>query len=245
MPPQTILIFILVALLVGLSKGGLGGPVPVSLTTPLLTLVLPVSQAVGIVLPLLLFADVFALYFYWRKWDMRYIRLMLPAAVIGVILGTMLLAGLPNDVLRRIIGGFSLIAVLYKFLNMWITALRYSPRVWHGYLAGWASGFGASLANAGAPPFTAYLLLQPHISPTSFIGTATLFFAVVNLLKLTSYYSAQVIDLHLLWSILWCLPLVPLGVWLGRKIIARMQPQVFEWFMLVLLLFASLYLLFF
>src|SRR5690242_8474563 len=111
MEPQTFFILALVALLVGFSKGGLGGPVPVSLTAPLLSMVFPVSKAVGIVLPLLIFADMFALYFYWKQWDMRYVRLLLPAAVIGVICGTLLLATLPNHTLRLILGIFTLIAV--------------------------------------------------------------------------------------------------------------------------------------
>lgn len=242
---QAAWVFVLAALLIGLSKGGLGGPVPVSLTAPLLSLVLPVSQAVGVVLPLLIFADGFALYFYWGKWDMRYIRLMLPAAVIGIIFGTLLLATLPNDTLRRVIGAFTLVAVIYKLVSAQLASLQYTPRPWHGYAAGLASGFGASLANAGAPPFIAYMLLQPQMKPVAFIGTTTLFFAIVNLLKLTSFFSAQVISLKLLLGVFWCVPLIPLGVWSGRKIIERMEPQLFERLMLVLLLLVGLYLLLF
>ncbi|MEQ8674170.1 MAG: sulfite exporter TauE/SafE family protein [Aggregatilineales bacterium] len=245
MAPETIFIFVVVALLVGLSKGGLGGPVPVSLTTPLLSLVLSKSEAVALVLPLLMFADVFALYFYWGKWDMRYLRLMLPSALLGILLGTLLLATLPDDVLGRIIGAFTLIAVIYKLSNNRIPTLKYSPRAWHGYFAGWASGFGSSLANAGAPPFTAYMLLQPNMNPVMFIGTATLFFAIVNALKLIGYISADVMDINLLLSIAWTAPLVPFGVWLGRRIIERMEPKIFENLMMVLLFLAGIYLLFF
>ncbi|MCY4146983.1 MAG: hypothetical protein OXF90_11025, partial [Chloroflexi bacterium] len=58
-------IFALVGILVGFSKGGLGGPVPVALTVPMLALIIEPQVAVALVLPLLLFADAFALYFYW------------------------------------------------------------------------------------------------------------------------------------------------------------------------------------
>lgn len=244
MPLEMALIFALVALLIGLSKGGLGGPVPVSLTAPLLSLVLPVSQAIGIVLPLLIFADGFALYFYWRKWNYHYIRLMLPAAVIGVIIGTVLLATLPNDVLKRVIGVFTLIAVVYKLGADSLKSIQYSPRLWHGILAGWAAGFGSALANAGAPPFTAYMLLQPGMQPVTFIGTTTLFFAVVNLLKLPGFFSSNVLNLPLLLSIAWTAPLIPFGVWLGRKIVTRMNPRLFEQLLLGLLFILSLSLIF-
>lgn len=240
---QLMVMFALVALLIGLSKGGLGGPVPVALTAPLLSLALPVSQAVGTILPLLIFADLFALYFYWRAWDMRYVRLMVPAAIIGLLLGTLLLANLPNDVLRRVIGAFTLLAVFYKLCSVRLTVLAYTPRRWHGVFAGWAAGLGSSLANVGAPPFTAYMLLQPNITPVTFIGTTTLFFALMNLLKLPGYIHAGVLDLTMLPRVIWLLPLIPLGVWLGRFITRRMSTRVFETIMLALLFLMGVWLL--
>ncbi|HEX2618984.1 MAG TPA: sulfite exporter TauE/SafE family protein [Phototrophicaceae bacterium] len=241
---QTIFILALVGLLVGFSKGGLGGPVPVSLTAPLLSLVFPVSKAIGMVLPLLIFADLFALYFYWKKWDMRYVRLLLPAAVIGVICGTRLLTTLPDHTLRPILGIFTLIAVVYRLANEFIKSLTYSPQTWHGYLAGWASGFGSSLANVGAPPFTAYMLLQPEMTPITFIGTTTLFFAIVNLLKLPGFLSSGVLDLQQLLSILWIAPIIPFGVWAGRELVRRIDAKLFEYLMLALLFILSLSLIF-
>jgi uncharacterized membrane protein YfcA len=244
MPTETIIVFAITALLVGFSKGGLGGPVPVSLTAPLLSLVLPVSQAVGVVLPLLIFADLFALYFYWRTWDVRYTKLLLPGAIVGIVIGTLLLASLSNTVLKQVIGAFTLIAVIYKLTNDRLTSLQYVPRPWHGMLAGWATGFGSSLANVGAPPFTAYMLLQPGMSPVTFMGTGTLFFAIVNALKVPGFLSAGVLDLSLLVSILWVLPIIPFGVWFGRFVVLRMNPKLFEWIMVVGMIFMGIYLLF-
>jgi uncharacterized membrane protein YfcA len=199
---------------------------------------MPVSQAVSLVLPLLIFADVFALWAYWRDWDMRYIRLMLPVAVLGVVLGLVLLATLPDLWLRRLLGVFTLIVVLYKVGSARITRLHYQPRNWHGQLAGGASGFASALANTGAPPFTAYMLLQ-GVTPTVFIGTTTLFFAIVNLLKLPAVAAAGLLNFPLLLSAAWAIPLIPLGVWVGRQFINRVNPQLFEGLMLVLLLLAS------
>jgi hypothetical protein len=240
---QILMMFALVALLIGLSKGGLGGPVPVSMTAPLLSLVIPISQAVGVVLPLLLFADIFALYFYWQKWDERYIRLMLPLGIVGAIVGSLLLAGLSNEVLRRVIGAFTLIAVIYKVMSDQLPRFQYVPRQWHGWLAGGAAGFGSALANAGAPPFTAYMLLQPNMQPLPFIGTTTLFFAIINLLKLPFFLGTGVLNVPLLLQMLWVLPIIPLGVWTGRYIVRTMNPRRFEQMMLVMLALLSVWLL--
>lgn len=238
------LVLVIVGLLIGLSKGGLGGPVPVALVTPLLSQIMPAAQAVGIVLPLLIFADGFALWAYWRQWNGLYIRRMLPLGIVGVVMGVVLLAALaPHDtLLRRVLGLFTLTIILYKTLGGQLSRVKYQSRAWHAYLAGWASGFGSALANVGAPPFTAYMLLQ-EVSPRVFVGTTTLFFAIINVLKLPGFLSAGVLNLTQLASLAWVALLIPLGVWLGRRFVSSVNPHVFEWIMLAALFLASLSLL--
>ncbi len=236
------------AIMIGLSKGGFGGPVFVALLTPLLTTAIPTGQAVGIVLPLLIFGDIFAVWIYWRKWDMRQIKLLLPASIIGIILGEILLLSLANnnqnELLRRILGLFTLLAVLYKVGSARITSLQYHPHNWHGHLAGWATGFGSALANVGSPPFTAYMLLQ-NVDPMTFLGTSSLFFAIVNVAKLPiTLLSKNVLDIQQFLSIVWVLPLIPIGIWFGKKFTMWISPKGFENFMLVLLFIMSLIMLF-
>ncbi len=217
---------------------------PVALVTPMLSQIMPAAQAVGIVLPLLIFADGFALWAYWRQWNGLYIRRMLPLGVVGVVMGVVLLAALaPHDtLLRRVLGLFTLTIILYKTLGGQLSRVKYQPRAWHAYLAGWASGFGSALANVGAPPFTAYMLLQ-EVSPRVFVGTTTLFFAIINVLKLPGFLSAGVLNLAQLASVAWVALLIPLGVWLGRRFVSSVNPRVFEWIMLAALFLASLSLL--
>lgn len=236
-------ILIVVTLLIGLSKGGMGAVLGV-LVAPLLVLVMSPASAISLSLPLLMIGDIFALYSYWKKWDMHYIRLMLPTAVIGIIIGTYLLATLNSLTLRHIIGLFTLLFVVYKVADYGLKALDYHPREWHGYLAGGASGLGSALANAGAVPYTAYMLLQ-DVTPQVFAGTTTLFFAVVNLLKVPGFILTGLVDLHKLLSVIWAVPMIPVGVYLGRWMINRINQLAFERFMLLVLLIAALVLLFF
>lgn len=236
-----ILILVLAALMVGVVKGGLG-PMPIALIVPLLSTTMPVAEAVGITLPLLIVGDWFALPVYWRKWDAPALRLMLPAAVAGVILGVALLTTLPDDALRRILGLFTLLIAAYKLGSDTLSALAYRPRRWHGLLAGWGSGFGSALANAGAPPITAYLLLQ-RTAPVTFVATTIVFFLVVNLLKLPIFVATDVIDGPRLLRTLWALPLIPVGVWLGKELLRHIDQKKFEWLMLALLGWAGVSLL--
>jgi uncharacterized membrane protein YfcA len=98
---NTVYVAVVIAILgfmIGLAKGGFGGLG--ALLTPILALVLPVAQAVGVLLPMLMFGDAFAVYMYWKEWDVDLVRQMLPAGILGAIAGTFLLSWLPPDGLR-------------------------------------------------------------------------------------------------------------------------------------------------
>lgn len=235
---EAVLVIAGVGILIGMSKGGFG-PVLGALATPLLSLVMPVSRAAATALPLLMIGDFFALRLYWRQWDLRHLRLLLPAAVVGVFVGAYLLKTLPESALRPILGTFTLLVVVYKLAGDRLFAHSYELRAWHGYLAGSASGFGSAVANAGGPPFTAYLLLQ-GLPPAVFMGTTTLFFITVNLIKLPSFWLAGLMDRVSLPVLLLTLPLVVLGLGLGRYFVKRVEPKTFDAWMLALLFMAGI-----
>src|SRR5215212_11870815 len=104
-------IIAMLGLMIGFAKGGFSGLG--ALLTPILALVLPVASAVGVLLPMLIVGDIFAVYMYWKEWDLDLVRRMLPAGILGAIAGTFLLAWLPPDGLRVILGVFVLVLVAY------------------------------------------------------------------------------------------------------------------------------------
>ncbi|MGB5844308.1 MAG: TSUP family transporter, partial [Anaerolineales bacterium] len=76
-----------IAFMIGLAKGGLGGTLG-ALATPLLALVMPADQVIGLILPILMLADIFAVSFHWRRWNSKLVLLLIPGAVVGVTIGT-------------------------------------------------------------------------------------------------------------------------------------------------------------
>lgn len=234
---RIVIVLIIVGFLIGLSKGGLGAVLGV-LAAPLLVLIMPPAAAISLSLPLLMFGDVFALHSYWNTWDMGYIRLLLPTAILGIVVGTYLLATLDSITLRHIIGAFTLLFVGYRVVDNRLRTLRYQSRTWHGYLTGVVSGIGSALANAGAVPFTAYMLLQ-DVSPRVFVGTTTLYFALLNLLKVPGYILTGLFDLETLIRSFWALPFIPVGVYVARWIVNRIDKATFERIILAVLTIAS------
>jgi uncharacterized protein len=225
----------LACFLTGLSKAGLGGGIGF-LMTPLLTLVMPVNKAVGILLPILILADIFTLSVYWKKWEARRIWILLAGGIAGVTLATYVLVNVSPEMLKKGLGLLVLVFVIYRLLEKRILAsLTYQVRPWHGLLAGSVAGFASTLAHAGGPPITIYLLLQ-GLEPTVFIATSALFFAVLNWIKVPYYYFSGLFDFYLQTQLLWLLPLVPLGVWVGRQLVIRVDKVLFDRIIITLLI---------
>ena len=221
------------------AKGGFGGLG--ALLTPLLALVLPVASAVGVLLPMLMVGDVFAVTMYWKEWDIDLVKRMLPAGIVGALAGTVLLSSIPSNSLRIILGAFVLVVVAYKFLSDRIQAIRYDPRPWHAPTAGLLAGVASGMFNSGGPAFNSYLLLQ-KLKARRFIATSAIFFALLNLIKVPGFLYTGVLNVPLLLSLWWVFPFIPVGIWVARMTLTRVSPSAFEWIIIVLLIFSSLYL---
>jgi hypothetical protein len=245
--PDNLTIFYLMAalvmLLIGLSKGGLGGLMG-AMATPLMALVMPADQVIGLLLPLLMLADIFAVASHWRKWRWRLVLLLLPGALIGVVIGTVFIENAPTHSLRVIIGVITLLFTIYKLLEARLKLSgRYQGRDWHGLLAGTVAGFASSVAHTGGPPVSIYLLLQ-DLTPRVFVATTALFFALLNWMKVPFYAAAGLFHFDQLARIVWLLPLLPLGVLAGRWLAVRINKAAFDRMITVLLALTALLLIF-
>jgi uncharacterized protein len=245
MLPDTLSFYLMTAfviLLIGLSKGGLGGAAG-GAATPLMALVMPPQLAIGLLLPLLMITDVFAVAAHWNRWDRRLLILLIPASLIGITLGTALITTISSEALRTGLGIFVLIFVIYKLYEARIQrSLHYEARNWHGYVAGAVAGFSSTLAHTGGPPITVYLLLQ-NITPRAFIATSAVYFAIINWLKVPYYIYAGILHPSQLLEIALLLPLVPVGVVLGRWLSVRIDKVTFERVIMVLLIVSAVLLL--
>ena len=249
---NTIYVAIVITILgfmIGLAKGGFGGLG--SLLTPILALVLPVASAVGVLLPMLMVGDAFAVYLYWKEWDLDLVKRMLPAGFVGALAGTFLLSWLPADGLRIVLGIFVLVLVAYKFVSDRIQAtqpwhrpsgLVYEPRPWHAPAAGFLAGVASGMFNNGGPAFSSYLLLQ-KLQARRFIATSAIYFALLNLIKVPGFLYTGVLSLPLLFSLWWAFLFIPAGIWVARIMLTRVSPAMFEWIIIGLLIFSSLWLL--
>jgi hypothetical protein len=233
------IVIAILGFMIGFAKGGFGGLG--ALLTPILALVLPVALAVGVLLPMLMVGDAFALYMYWKEWDLDLVKRMLPAGIVGALVGTVLLSSIPPNGLRIVLGVFVLVVVAYKLLSDRIQAIRYAPRPWHAPAAGLLAGVASGMFNSGGPAFSSYLLLQ-KLKARPFIATSAIFFALLNVIKVPGFLYTGVLNVPLLLSLWWVFPFIPVGIWVARLMLTRVSPLAFEWIIIALLIFSSLWL---
>jgi uncharacterized membrane protein YfcA len=229
----------LVALLIGFSKGGLGGTLG-GLATPLMALVMPANQAIGLLLPILMIADAFAVASHWKRWDWRLIILLMPGAVLGVTIGTFFITNAPTGELKMVLGIIVLLFALYKLFEARLfSTLAYEAKDWHGILVGTVAGFSSALAHTGGPPVSIYLLMR-RVPTHIFNATSALFFAILNLVKVPYYIYAHLFDFQQMRGLIWLFPLLPLGVWGGKWAANKIRREVFEKVIVVLLAVTAL-----
>jgi uncharacterized membrane protein YfcA len=199
-------------LLMGLSKSGFLGGFG-SLAVPVMALAVPVPQAAAIMLPLLFVMDAVGLQQLWPQRDRELLRLLLPAGLIGTIVGTVLFGVLSAKTVAAIVGGLTLLFLAQRLLFPPKADAPPPPKPL-GFVLGIASGFTSFVAHAGSPPISAYVL-PLKLPPMRFAATMAVFFAAINLSKWIPYAWLGLIDWRNMTTSLVLMPLAPIGVWLG------------------------------
>jgi uncharacterized membrane protein YfcA len=211
-------------LLMGLSKSGflMGFG---SLATPLMALSIAVPQAAAIMLPLLLVMDATGVRQLWRQRDRAMLAWMLPAGLIGTVVGTLLFRMVSVKTTALVVGVMTIAFLAQRLL--------FPPRrdaAPPGKAAGFAltvvGGFTSFVAHAGGPPIQAYVL-PLRMEPVRLAATMAVLFAGINLSKWIPYAWLGLLDLRNLATSLVLMPLAPLGVWVGVWATRRLSSALF------------------
>ena len=241
---QSWLLAALAVLFIGLSKAGFGGGLGM-LTTPLCALAFPPKEAIGIVLPLLCAGDLFSLWHYWRKWDARNLKYLLPGAAVGIVVGVHFIGRFSPRELNVAIGLIALAFVGFQLAREKIFRAEgaFAPNHTIGIPCGLGAGITSSFAH-GAGPVVSMFLVPQRLPKEIFVGTNVLVFFWINWIKVPFFASNEVITSSTLLKSLYLLPLIPLGVWLGVWLNRRFSETWFHRAVLIALFFSGLQLVF-
>jgi uncharacterized protein len=236
------IIVALCAAMMGLSKTGMPGCA--ILVVPTLAAVMPAKQSTGFLLLTLSLADIMAI-LYWRNHvEWRQLARLLPAAVVGIVLGFFVMGNITDRQLMPIIGGLILILIAVTWLR---NRRGNGENIPHGLgfsgTMGVLAGATSMLANAAGPVMTIYLLAM-RLKKNEFVGTTAWFFWAVNLIKIPFSYKLHLITHQSLMTNLALIPATLIGGLLGIVLVHRISQKAFNAAVTGLAVAAAIYLCF-
>jgi uncharacterized membrane protein YfcA len=224
--PTFYLIAIPAVLALGLAKGGFAG-VGI-LATPLVALYLPPLEAAALILPILITQDAISLWWYRKDWDAWNLKVLLPGVLVGMGIAWAFAAHVSDAAVRIAVGGIGISFVLYAWLGLAPDAAKAKSTL-SGIFWGAVSGFTSFLSQGGGPPFQVHVLPQ-RLPKLTLVGTTTIFFAVVNALKIGPYFALGQFSTRNFATSLVLMPLAvaanALGIWLVRITPTRLFYQI-------------------
>lgn len=230
------IIAVLAVFIVALSKSGLVGSLGL-VAVPMLSLVMPARDAAGMMLPLLLVMDAIAIWTYRKDCDWRILRIMLPGAAVGTLIGWALWSVVSDAMVLLFVGIVTMIFILDALLPLRKKLEGLPPsKPWGAFWGGFA-GFTSFISHTGGPPFQIYTLPQ-KLPPVTYAGTTAFFFAIVNTAKLIPYFFLGQLNVSNLTHAAILAPLavvgVIIGVYLVRRISVKRFYQISYWLVFLL-----------
>ena len=224
-------------MLYGIAKSGLGGSMTL-ISIPLMTVVMPLGQALAIVLPILILSDMVAVYKFRKNFDGETLKLLMPGAAIGIFIGSITFTFFSESLLKFIIGlmGFMFAGHYFLFKSKKIVPLKKS--FIKGGICSVISGFTSFCVHAGGTPLSVYLL-PLRMKKEIYVGTRIIFFTCVNLIKFPFYISLSIVTLESFKYSLLLFPLAVIGISIGYQILKIIKEALFYNIIYFLILFSS------
>jgi uncharacterized membrane protein YfcA len=219
----TILVAFAGVFLICFMRGAFGGGFAI-IGIPLLSTVMDPITAGGLLAPLFIAIDLFALRYYKPStWSRPDLMLLLPGLPVGIGLGYLLFRVLDHRAISILMAVITLAFVALWFARGGKVTIRprSSPRA---VGAGLASGITSMVAHSGGPPLAMYLL-PLGLSKEVYAGTTSLFFTVGNATKALPWLLlARPAGSE--WALMAiCLCAIPAGVWLGWRLHGRLDQR--------------------
>jgi uncharacterized protein len=211
----------LAAFFVGSSKGGL--PLVGILAVPLMALQISPVVAAGLLLPIYIISDIYGLWIYRKSYDIRNIRILVPAAAIGIAVGWATAHITSDSLVKLVVGIIGLAYCVDALLKAKRNLPPKSADIPRGVFWGALTGFTSFVSHAGAPPYQMYVLPQ-RLEKMVYAGTSTIIFAIINLLKLPPYWFLGQVNVGSLETGLYLAPIAIIGAFLGYRL-TRIIPQ--------------------
>lgn len=233
---------IIAAFFVGFSKTGIGGVM--MLAIPLLATAFGGKDSTGILLPMLIVGDIFAIRYYHRSADLKSVVTPLPWALIGLIAGVVVGSYISDTSFVRLIGIIILACLgILVFTEVKGQNFTVPNAPWFYITIGVLSGFASMIGNAAGPIFSIYLLALGY-KKNNFMGISAWFFFIINLTKVPlQVFVWHNIGVRSLLTAVIMIPVIAVGAVLGAFILKKINEKFFRYLVILMTAVSALKLL--
>ncbi len=227
---------------IGLAKTGVHGAG--MMAVPFLANIFGGQLSSGIMLPMLVLADVLGVWYYHRHASWYHLKLLFPWAALGVVLGTIVGSYLDDKIFKIIMAIIILVSVA---IMVWLER-GHKDEVPHnkafGITSGVMGGFTSMVGNLAGTVMAVYFLSM-RLPKNAFIGTTAWFFMATNWFKIPFHvFVWHTIKLDTILLGLVTLPMIILGAYLGIIIVKKLSEKAYRWFIIAMTLVAAFFMLF-
>ena len=226
-------------LLIGMSKAGVPGVSMVII--PLMAMIFGGKPSTGIILPMLIIADVFGVSYYNRHAEWKHVLKALPWAVLGVLIALVVGNAVDDTVFRLLIAIVIFVSLLLLIFKERKKENSSTPNSWwFAALMGLGGGFATMIGNAAGPIFAIYLLAM-RLPKNTFIGTAAWFFFIINLFKFPLHVlSWKTITWETLTLNAISIPAIAVGAFIGFWIVKHIPNHTYRWIVIAITFLSAL-----
>lgn len=228
--------------LLGLSKSGIKG-IGIIIVV-ILAFVFGEKASTGVLLPMLVFADIFAVIYYYKHAQWHIIKKLIPWMITGVLVGVWV----GNDISAVLFKRLMAIIIIGSVALMFYTENKKSNNVptnkAFGASAGFLAGFTTMIGNLAGPISNIYFMAM-RFPKNEFIGTAAWLFFIINVFKLPFHifvWKTITINTLVLNSVL--IPAVIIGFFLGAYIVKLISNINYRRFILIVTAIGGIIMLF-
>jgi hypothetical protein len=225
---ESIIIALSVALLLGMAKTGVHGAG--MLSVPLLAIVFGGKASSGLMLPMLLVADIFGVWYYHRHASFKHLKVLFPWAAAGIIAGSFAGNYINDEVFRIIMAATIFISLAIMIWMKFGGKDKIPDSIYFGMIAGFLGGFTSMIGNLAGTVMAVYFLSM-KLPKNNFIGTTAWFFLVINWFKVPFHiWVWHTINKDSWLFALVLTPAIIVGAYLGVLLVKKMSDQTYRWF---------------
>lgn len=224
-----LLLLVLLGFSIGVDKMGFRGGLVIMVS--FLATTFGARFTAGLIAPLLLGADLIAIFVYRRSCDWALVLKVMLWSSLGLVLGSLVGGMVPDEIFQTILGVMLLLLLsAMVFLELYHEDMRIPD---HIVLTGSiciTGGFASMIGNAAGPILSLFLLAK-KIPKQLFLGTSAMIFLLLNSLKLPLHiFYWKTLNPQSLKMDLVCIPFILLGAAAGKPLVALIPEKAFRYF---------------